>query len=98
MITAGRPTRWFWCGLLGCLWLMGGRLAAAQQPNIVLILADDLGWQEAGFLGSDFLETPHLDRLAREGMVFRQAYIVSARAGAAQSGRSYRDPVEQGRT
>jgi arylsulfatase A-like enzyme len=48
--------------------------SATEKPNIVLIFADDLGWQECGFTGSDFNETPHLDRLAKQGMVFTQAY------------------------
>ncbi len=56
-----------------------------RQPNIVLLFADDLGWQEPGFAGSDFLETPNLDRLAREGMVFRHAY---ASAGNCQPSRA----------
>ncbi len=59
--------------------------ALATPPNLVLIFADDLGWQEPGFAGSDFFETPHLDRLAREGMVFRQAY---ASAGNCQPSRA----------
>lgn len=60
-------------------------LSAAEKPNIVLIFADDLGWQEPGFAGSDFCETPHLDRLASEGMVFRHAY---ASAGNCQPSRA----------
>ena len=57
---------------------------AAPKPNIVLIFADDLGWKDVGFNGSDFHETPNLDRMAKEGMVFSQAYAsaeTSARAG-----------------
>jgi hypothetical protein len=49
--------------------------AWAEKPNIVLIFADDLGWQEPAYAGSDFCETPHLDRLAAEGIVFRHARI-----------------------
>jgi len=45
-----------------------------QKPNIIFILADDLGWTDTGFMGSDFYETPALDRLAGEGMVFTSAY------------------------
>ncbi len=45
-----------------------------QKPNIIFILADDLGWTDAGFMGSRFYETPELDRLAVEGMVFTSAY------------------------
>ncbi|MBI2929434.1 MAG: sulfatase [Verrucomicrobia bacterium] len=48
--------------------------APRAQPNIVLILADDLGAHDLGFAGSRFHETPQLDRLAREGMRFTQAY------------------------
>ena len=45
-----------------------------EAPNVILILADDLGWKDTGFMGSDFYETPNLDILASEGMVFTQAY------------------------
>ncbi len=45
-----------------------------DSPNIILILADDLGWTDLGCFGSDLYETPHIDRLAREGMRFTQAY------------------------
>lgn len=48
--------------------------AFAKPTNIVLIYADDLGWKDTGFNGSDFHETPNLDRMAKEGMVFSQAY------------------------
>lgn len=48
--------------------------AVVAKPNIVLVLADDLGWKDVGYQGSDFYETPNLDRLAKAGMVFTQAY------------------------
>ncbi len=48
--------------------------AFAKPPNIVLIYADDLGWKDTGYNGSDFHETPNLDRMVKEGMVFPQAY------------------------
>jgi len=47
---------------------------ADPPPNVVLIVADDLGWADLGCYGSRFHRTPHLDRLAREGMRFTQAY------------------------
>lgn len=47
-------------------------------PNIVLIVADDLGWKDVGFMGSSYYETPNLDRLAREGITFEQAYAPAA--------------------
>lgn len=51
---------------------------APVLPNIVLIVADDLGWKDVGFMGSDYYETPNLNRLASEGMVFTQAYASAA--------------------
>ncbi len=52
----------------------GALRASSQPPNVVLILADDLGWRDAGFMGSRYYETPALDRLAASGMVFTDAY------------------------
>ncbi len=46
----------------------------AQKPNILFILADDLGWSDVGFNGASYYETPHIDRLASQGMQFREAY------------------------
>ncbi len=48
--------------------------ATAAKPNVVLILADDLGWTDLGCFGSDFHETPDIDRLAKDGMKFTQNY------------------------
>lgn len=48
---------------------------AAQRPlNFVLFLCDDLGWTDVGCQGSDFYETPHIDRLASQGMRFTNGY------------------------
>lgn len=51
--------------------------AQAPRPNIVFILADDLGYGELGCYGSKLIATPHLDRLAAEGMRFTQFYAGS---------------------
>jgi len=48
-----------------------------RPPNIVFILADDLGWAELGCYGNTFNETPHLDRLSKEGMRFTDAYAAA---------------------
>ena len=45
-----------------------------KKPNFVLILIDDLGWKDLGCYGSTFYETPNIDRLAQEGMLFTNAY------------------------
>lgn len=49
-----------------------------QRPNIVFILADDLGWADLSVYGQTDYETPHLDRLAAQGVRFTQAYANSA--------------------
>ena len=56
-----------------------------DQPNILFIYLDDFGWRDAGFMGSDFYETPHLDRLARNGMVFTNAYSCAANCAPARA-------------
>lgn len=60
--------------LLASLWMSQTGAAAQQHPNVVVILMDDLGWKDLSCYGSKFYRTPHLDRLAREGMRFTQAY------------------------
>ena len=47
---------------------------APRRPNFVFFLIDDLGWKDLGCYGSTFYETPNIDRLAREGMRFTNAY------------------------
>ena len=51
--------------------------ASEDRPNIIFILADDLGWAELGCYGNKFNETPNLDKLAREGMRFTEAYAAA---------------------
>ncbi|MCR9294496.1 MAG: sulfatase [bacterium] len=48
----------------------------AKRPNILLILTDDQGWASLGCYGSEHVATPHLDRLAAEGMRFTDAYVM----------------------
>jgi len=49
-----------------------------QKPNIVFIFIDDLGWKDVGYMGSDYYETPNIDKLAGEGMIFTNAYANAA--------------------
>ncbi len=49
--------------------------SAAERPNIVFIMADDLGWADPGFNGGDESLTPNMDKLATEGMNFTQFYM-----------------------
>src|SRR5690606_28782486 len=46
-----------------------------KRPTIIFIMADDLGWQDVGFMGSKWFETANLDALAKEGVVFNNAYM-----------------------
>src|SRR6185436_20704097 len=45
-------------------------IVAAERPNIVYVLADDLGWTDVACYGSRYYETPNIDRLAAQGMKF----------------------------
>jgi len=64
-------------GLALACWGLGlasGLAQAAERPNVVFFLVDDLGWRDLGCFGSTFYETPNADRLAREGMRFTDGY------------------------
>lgn len=56
---------------------MGVAKGNESRPNIVFILADDLGWADLACYGSDLHETPNLDRLAKQGVRFTEAYAAS---------------------
>ena len=53
------------------------RRSAAAQPNVVFILVDDLRWDDFGAAGNPVARTPHIDRLAREGARFRNAFATT---------------------
>src|ERR1017187_6764008 len=68
---------WQWSCLTALVMLSSHLAFADSRPlNVVFILADDLGWSDLGCYGADLHETPHLDRLAREGVRFTQAYAM----------------------
>jgi N-acetylglucosamine-6-sulfatase len=52
-------------------------LQSPQRPNIVFVLVDDLRWDELGCSGHPFAQTPNIDRLAREGAMFQNAFAVT---------------------
>jgi arylsulfatase A-like enzyme len=51
--------------------------ATEPKPNIVLIISDDQGWTDYGFMGHEHIKTPNLDRLAERGVVFERGYVAS---------------------
>lgn len=52
--------------------------AESGPPNVVLIISDDQAWNDYGFMGHTVIQTPHLDRLARESALFRRGYVPTA--------------------
>ena len=60
----------------GCVGL--GELGDSGRPNVVLILTDDQRWDQLGIEGHPFLDTPHLDRLAREGARFANMFVTTS--------------------
>jgi Arylsulfatase A and related enzymes len=49
-----------------------------EKPNIVLFVADDLGWSDLSCMGSEYYETPNIDKLSKSGMTFYNGYASSA--------------------
>jgi uncharacterized sulfatase len=61
--------------LVGVAVLSGSSLCLAAPPNIVLIVSDDQGWGDYGFMHHRHVQTPHIDRLARESQTFTRGYV-----------------------
>jgi arylsulfatase A-like enzyme len=61
-------------GALLLLALLCAIIAPARQPNIVLILLDDMGYRDVGFAGNRYISTPNIDKIAKSGAVFSQCY------------------------
>src|SRR6476469_5881931 len=60
--------------LFAILVFLPGHLAAADKPNIIFVLSDDLAQGDVGIYGQKLIQTPRLDRMAREGTRYTQAY------------------------
>jgi autotransporter-associated beta strand protein len=67
-------------------WGVATAEAADPKPNIVFIMADDLGWRDLGVTGSKFYQTPNIDRLARKGMLFTDAYAANPLCSPTRAG------------
>ena len=83
------PTRRLFRISVSCLLLtLATALSRAERPNVILFIADDVSWNDYGCYGNAAARTPHIDRLARGGLRFDQAYLTeleSRRNDQAQS-------------
>jgi len=67
-----------WIYWMGGLAVLGTGLQGADKPNILVVLCDDHRFDAMGFMGHPFIETPHMDRLAREGMHMEHAFVTTS--------------------
>jgi len=59
-------------------WACGAPGESKKKPNVVLIISDDQGYTDYGFMGHDTVKTPHIDKLASESVVFTRGYVTTA--------------------
>ena len=71
--------------VLGGAFLALGGQAAEPRPNLIFLMADDLGYGDLGCYGQELIETPNIDRLATEGIRFTQAYAGGPVCAASRS-------------
>lgn len=79
MFASERTTTTKWLSLILLVVVLSGggcssEQAALPRPNIILLMADDVGWGDAGFQGHGTLQTPNLDAMAANGLVFKRFY------------------------
>ena len=65
-------------GLFSCLALAGPAFGADHRPNLIVIIADDMAWNDCTAYGHPSIQTPNIGRLAKEGMTFTNAFKFSA--------------------
>jgi arylsulfatase A-like enzyme len=78
--------------------LFSGGALGAERPNIVVVIADDMGWGDSGTFGNELIQTPNMDRLAAQGVKLTQCYsacgVCSPSRSAILTGRTpYRNGV-----
>lgn len=73
-----RGVQFFPWMLIVLLLVAAGHAAQKAPPNVLLIISDDHAWTDYGFMGHAVVRTPHIDRLAREGLCFRRGYVTSS--------------------
>ena len=78
-----RFVRWLFCF---CIFATGSAVAQQRPPNVVLLVADDLGYGELGCQGNSEIPTPHIDSIAAEGIRFTQGYVTAPFCSASRAG------------
>jgi len=63
-----------------------GNASAAERPNVVVVLVDDFGWGDPSCYGNQLGKTPNLDRMAREGIQFKQGYVTAPICSSSRCG------------
>ena len=83
----GRSMRKMLCmaGLLGVMFASATAAEGPKRPNVVLIIADDMAWDDCGAFGNPKVRTPNIDRLAREGMRFDRAFVTASSCSPSRS-------------
>ncbi|MEL6109519.1 MAG: sulfatase-like hydrolase/transferase [Planctomycetota bacterium] len=71
--------------------LIAADASSIERPNIILMMCDDLGWGDVGFNGGEIIQTPHLDEMAKNSLIFSRFYaqapVCSPTRGSAVTGR-----------
>ena len=60
--------------------LLSSKTRVSEMPNLIILLADDLGYGELGCQGNDEIPTPHIDGIAKKGVRFTQGYVTAPTA------------------
>ena len=68
------------------LFMLLGVNAADSRPNVIVIMADDLGYNDVGFHGSEKVKTPHLDKIAASGTIFTDAHTAASVCSPSRAG------------
>ena len=71
--------------LLSAFLLMTLHLSAQKRPNILIIISDDHAYQSISAYGSKLMQTPAIDRIAREGVLFKKAYVTNSICGPSRA-------------
>ncbi|WP_397569253.1 sulfatase [Schlesneria sp. T3-172] len=76
-LVRNRFASWIVTGAVACVWFVATNIAHAAErpPNVVMLIGDDMGWTDYGFMGHEVVKTPHIDRLAEEGALFPNGYV-----------------------